>query len=267
MAALPTQVAHAQAHRTGLCRHPAAMRCRCDHEPRGAGTPAGDAQARTARAPEGRRATRPVRRLRADRLARRACSSARAAGVPVARDRSTSPKAAARDYWRTARALFAAGFRAGDLVHNSFSYHLTPAGSMMESGRARARLHGVSGRRRQHRAAAAGDRRAAARRLRRHAELPEDPAREGGRDAASCRHPDARRWCRRRGLSAVAARLVRGRAASTAYQCYATADLGLIAYETAAREGLVLDEGVHRSRSCGRAPATRCPRARSARSW
>ena len=33
-----------------------------------------------------------------------------------------------------ARALFAAGFRAGDLVHNSFSYHLTPAGSMMETG-------------------------------------------------------------------------------------------------------------------------------------
>ncbi len=32
-----------------------------------------------------------------------------------------------------ARALFAAGFRAGDLAHNSFSYHLTPAGSMMES--------------------------------------------------------------------------------------------------------------------------------------
>ena len=33
-----------------------------------------------------------------------------------------------------ARALFAAGFRGGDLVHNSFSYHLTPGGLMMESG-------------------------------------------------------------------------------------------------------------------------------------
>ena len=44
------------------------------------------------------------------------------------------PEGAARDYWRMGRALFAAGFRAGDLVHNSFSYHLTPAGSMMESG-------------------------------------------------------------------------------------------------------------------------------------
>ncbi len=37
------------------------------------------------------------------------------------------------DYWRLARALFAAGFRKGDLVHNSFTYHLTPAGSMVET--------------------------------------------------------------------------------------------------------------------------------------
>ena len=44
------------------------------------------------------------------------------------------PETARADYWRMARALFAAGFRAGDLVHNSFSYHFTPAGSMMESG-------------------------------------------------------------------------------------------------------------------------------------
>ena len=38
------------------------------------------------------------------------------------------------DFWRLARALFAAGFRSGDLVHNSFSYHLTPAGMMLDSG-------------------------------------------------------------------------------------------------------------------------------------
>jgi len=44
------------------------------------------------------------------------------------------PEGAAADYWRLARALFAAGFRAGDLVHNCFSYHLTPAGSMLETG-------------------------------------------------------------------------------------------------------------------------------------
>lgn len=38
------------------------------------------------------------------------------------------------DYWRTARAFFAAGFRAGDLVHNSFSYHMTPGAWVAESG-------------------------------------------------------------------------------------------------------------------------------------
>jgi phenylacetate-CoA ligase len=44
------------------------------------------------------------------------------------------PEGTQADYWRSARAFYAAGLRAGDLVHNSFSYHLTPAGSMMESG-------------------------------------------------------------------------------------------------------------------------------------
>jgi phenylacetate-CoA ligase len=44
------------------------------------------------------------------------------------------PEGRQADYWRSARAFYAAGLRAGDLVHNSFSYHLTPAGSMMESG-------------------------------------------------------------------------------------------------------------------------------------
>jgi len=44
------------------------------------------------------------------------------------------PEGRRPDYWRFARALFAAGFRAGDLLHNTFSYHLTPAGAMVESG-------------------------------------------------------------------------------------------------------------------------------------
>jgi phenylacetate-CoA ligase len=44
------------------------------------------------------------------------------------------PEGLGQDYWRMARAIFAAGFRAGDLAHCSFSYHLTPAGAMMESG-------------------------------------------------------------------------------------------------------------------------------------
>ena len=44
------------------------------------------------------------------------------------------PEGKGRDWWRTARALFAGGFRAGDLVANTFAYHFTPAGSMLESG-------------------------------------------------------------------------------------------------------------------------------------
>src|SRR2546423_8414065 len=44
------------------------------------------------------------------------------------------PEGRGPDYWRLARALFAAGFRAGDLVHNCFSYHFTPGGAMLESG-------------------------------------------------------------------------------------------------------------------------------------
>jgi len=44
------------------------------------------------------------------------------------------PQANSEDFWRTARALHAAGCREGDLVHNTFSYHFTPAGFMLESG-------------------------------------------------------------------------------------------------------------------------------------
>ena len=44
------------------------------------------------------------------------------------------PEGAARDWWRSARGLYAAGFRPGDLVINTFAYHFTPAGSMIESG-------------------------------------------------------------------------------------------------------------------------------------
>ncbi|MGQ0674918.1 MAG: phenylacetate--CoA ligase family protein, partial [Rhodospirillales bacterium] len=44
------------------------------------------------------------------------------------------PEGRRADWWRFARALYAAGFRRGDLVLNCFSYHLTPAGSMLETG-------------------------------------------------------------------------------------------------------------------------------------
>src|SRR5262245_36433420 len=46
------------------------------------------------------------------------------------------PEGKGDDTWGAARALHAAGLRAGDIVHNSFSYHLTPGGFIMESGAA-----------------------------------------------------------------------------------------------------------------------------------
>src|SRR6476661_9561718 len=44
------------------------------------------------------------------------------------------PEGEGKDFWGAARALFAAGFRPGDVVHNSFSYHLTPGAYILEAG-------------------------------------------------------------------------------------------------------------------------------------
>ena len=152
------------------------------------------------------------------------------------------PEGEASDYWRMARAMFAAGFRAGDLVHNSFSYHLTPAGSMMETGAQALGCTvfpgGVGNTELQ--LQAIGELRPAA-----YAGTPSflrillDKAAEDGMPPASLSKamvsgeacpPSLRQYFSDRGVAA--------------YQCYATADLGLIAYETSAREGLVLDEQV-----------------------
>ena len=58
-----------------------------------------------------------------------ACSHVFASPGPI-----YEPGYAVADFWRFARSLFAAGFRAGDLVHNTFSYHFVPAGQMLDSG-------------------------------------------------------------------------------------------------------------------------------------
>ncbi|NJN05836.1 MAG: phenylacetate--CoA ligase, partial [Rhodobacteraceae bacterium] len=107
-----------------------------------------------------------------------------------------------RDTWRTARALYAAGFRDGDVIHNTFSYHFTPPGDD-RTGRPRPRLHRVSGRARQHRSAGAGDPRHPADVLRRHPIVPEDPARQGAGVGVRHLQPDPRQP---RGGSAAAQR-------------------------------------------------------------
>jgi phenylacetate-CoA ligase len=152
------------------------------------------------------------------------------------------PEGARGDYWRMARAMFAAGFRADELIHNSFSYHFTPAGSMMETG-AHALgctvFPGGIGQTEQQVSAMAELQPAGYIGTPSFLKIILEKAAEMGVALPSVRKalvsgeafpPSLRDWMTAQGVDA--------------YQCYATADVGLIAYETAAREGLVLDEGV-----------------------
>ena len=152
------------------------------------------------------------------------------------------PEGSAPDYWRMGRAIFAAGFRDGDLAHCSFSYHLTPAGSMMESGAHAVGCTTFAG--------GIGNTELqlqAVTELRPHGyigtpsflKILVEKAAETGADIRCLARasvggeafpPSLRDWLAKRGV--------------TAYQSYGTADCGLIAYETSAREGLVVDEGV-----------------------
>ncbi|WP_307646546.1 phenylacetate--CoA ligase family protein [Variovorax boronicumulans] len=151
------------------------------------------------------------------------------------------PEGEARDYWRTARALHAAGFRSGDLIHNSFSYHMTPAGSIMETG-AHALgctvFAGGTGQTEQQLEAIADLKPAGYAGTPSFLKILLEKAEEKGQKlpftkalvSGEAFPPSLHDW--------IAAHGVKGT------QCYATADLGLIAYETSAREGLVIDEGV-----------------------
>ncbi|HMY98900.1 MAG TPA: AMP-binding protein [Burkholderiaceae bacterium] len=152
------------------------------------------------------------------------------------------PEGSGADYWRLARAMRAAGFAADDLIHNSFSYHLTPAGSMMETaahalgcavfpggvGNTELQLQAIAELRPQGYAGTPS-----------FLKILVEKAAETGADITSITKalvsgeafpPSLRDWLAERGI--------------TGYQCYATADVGLIAYETPARQGLVIDEGV-----------------------
>ena len=152
------------------------------------------------------------------------------------------PEGTRTDYWRMARTIYAAGFRAGDLIHNSFSYHFVPAGSMMETG-AHALgctvFPGGTGQTEQQVQAMVDLQPAGYIGTPSFLKLIVEKAADMGVALPSVKRalvsgeacpPSLRDWLGERGIAA--------------YQCYATADLGLIAYETAAREGLVLDEGV-----------------------
>jgi phenylacetate-CoA ligase len=152
------------------------------------------------------------------------------------------PEGVAKDYWRAGRAMYAAGFRAGDLAHNAFSYHMTPGAFIMESG-----LHAVGctvfpagvGQTEQQLQAIAELRPDGYAGTPSFLRILVEKAIETGSDISSMKKglvggeafpPSLRDWFTARNMAI--------------YQSYATADLGLIAYETEAREGLVIDEGV-----------------------
>jgi phenylacetate-CoA ligase len=152
------------------------------------------------------------------------------------------PEGRGVDWWRTARSFFAAGFREGDIVHNTFSYHLTPAGSMFESG-----LHALGCA-----VIPAGVGQTEMQLSTIAALMPNgyvgtpsflklliEKSEESKTDVSSIRKalvsgeaflPAAKELFKSRGIDA--------------YQVYGSADLGAIAYESSARQGLVVDEGV-----------------------
>ena len=152
------------------------------------------------------------------------------------------PEGSRPDYWRMARAIAAAGFQSGELIHNCFSYHFTPAGSMMETG-AHALgctvFPGGIGQTEQQVQAMAELQPAGYIGTPSFLKIILEKAAEMGVALPSVKKalvsgeafpPSLRDWLLERGVNA--------------FQCYATADVGLIAYETSARQGLVVDEAV-----------------------
>jgi phenylacetate-CoA ligase len=152
------------------------------------------------------------------------------------------PEGRSDDYWRSARALYAAGLRPGDLVHNSFSYHMTPGAWILDAG---AQALGCTvfpagiGQTEQQVQAMADLQPQAYVGTPSFLRILLDKADELGLQIPSLRKalvsgeaflPPVR--------DALAARGVIG------FQAYATADLGVIAYETTAREGLVVAEDI-----------------------
>jgi phenylacetate-CoA ligase len=152
------------------------------------------------------------------------------------------PEGIGSDYWRTGRALRAAGFVAGDLVHNCFSYHMTPGAWIMESGalalgctvfpggvgNTELQLQAMQHLRPDGYTGTPSFLRIL---LEKAAELGTPlPSLKKALVSGEAFPPSLRDWLDERGLKA--------------YQAYATADVGMIAFETPARQGLVVDEGV-----------------------
>jgi phenylacetate-CoA ligase len=146
------------------------------------------------------------------------------------------------DFASFARALYAAGFRRGDLVYNTFSYHFTPAGVMVDAG---ARTLGCSvfpagTGQTELQAAAIADLKPAG-----YVGTPSflkillEKGREFGADMSSLK----KGLVSGEALPASLSELFSAHGVSV-LQCYATAELGVVAYESEAREGLIVNEGL-----------------------
>ena len=150
------------------------------------------------------------------------------------------PEGREPDYWRTARALFAAGFRAGDVALNCFSYHFSPAASMFETGLLHlgcAVIPGGTGQTEMQVRAIEDLEPAGYVGTPSFLKIILEKADEMKASCASVKRaavsgeafmPAVREFLALRGIEA--------------YQAYGTADVGVIAYETEAREGLVVNE-------------------------
>ena len=152
------------------------------------------------------------------------------------------PQGDKKDFWGFARALYAAGFRQGELVHNTFSYHFTPAGFMLDLA---AQALGCPvfpagvGQTEQQVTAIVDLKPVCYAGTPSFLKIILEKADELRKDVGSLKKasvggeaflPSVRQMLSERGIAG--------------YQNYGTADLGLIAYETEAREGLVVDEAV-----------------------
>ena len=152
------------------------------------------------------------------------------------------PEGRRPNFWRSARALYAAGFRAGDVIHNSFSYHLSPGGAIMESGAHAVGCAvipaGVGNTEQQLRVIAD---------VRPHGycgtpsflKILLTKGREAGLDLSSLK----KALVSGEALPASLRAEIAGYGIAT-LQCYAIGDVGLVAYESAAKQGMIVDEEI-----------------------
>jgi phenylacetate-CoA ligase len=152
------------------------------------------------------------------------------------------PEGQGHDWWGAARALVAAGFRSGDIVHNSFAYHLTPGGFILESGAHAlgcAVIPGGVGNTEQQLDAIGHYQPTGYLGTPDFLKVLLDTAANSAKDASSIRRalvsgaalpPSLRAELGTRGVAVL--------------QCYATAELGIIAYESAARDGMIVNENL-----------------------